>query len=329
MRSVMRARTKLVAAAWLVAMGASAGAQEPKPWKHGLLEAKSDAGFIFMAAKGGFAEKQGLKLDVVQFKGDAIALKAMLAGELDTYEGSPGGPMLAAAAGADIKILGCYWPTLTYGIFARTGIASPVDLRGKTFAISGPGSLPDLLARAVLEQNGIPSSEVRFSIMGSDSDRFRAITAGVVDAASASTEFVPLTEKSSVRLLVHAAEAVPNYVRVCIYAGSRTLAQRGDELARFLAAEMTGLRHALADRDGAIALAKEVSGAKPDDPRAAYIYDEVIKYKAVDPAMPIPMDKLIWMKDLLTRTGNLTKPLDLAKMTDGGPRAKALALAGK
>jgi len=329
MRSIMRARTTFVAAAWLAAMAASAGAQEPKPWKHGLLEAKSDAGFIFMPAKGGFAEKQGLKVDVVQFKGDAIALKAMLAGELDTYEGSPGGPMLAAAAGADIKILGCYWPTLTYGIFARAGIASPADLRGKTFAISGPGSLPDLLARAVLEQNSIPSSEVRFSIMGSDSDRFRALTAGVVDAASASTEFVPLAEKSSVRLLVHAAEAVPNYVRVCIYAGSRTIAQRGDELARFLAAEMTGLRHALADRDAAIALAREVSGAKPDDPRAAYIYDEVIKYKAIDPAMPIPMDKLAWMKDLLTRTGNLTKPLDLARMTDGGPRAKALALVGK
>src|ERR1700692_971239 len=108
MRSVKRARTNLVAAAWLVAMAASAGAQEPKPWKHGLLEAKSDAGFIFMPAKGGFAEKQGLKVDVVQFKGDAIALKAMLAGELDTYEGSPGGPMLAAAARARTKNLACY-----------------------------------------------------------------------------------------------------------------------------------------------------------------------------------------------------------------------------
>jgi NitT/TauT family transport system substrate-binding protein len=327
MRLIMRSWMSAVAAVWLAATAGSAGAQAPKTWKHGLLEAKSDAGFIFMAAKGGFAEKQGLKVDAVQFKGDAIALKAMLAGELDTYEGSPGGPMLAAAAGADIKILGCYWPTLTYGIYARAAIATPADLKGKTFAISGPGSLPDLLARAVLEQNNIPSSEVRFSIMGSDADRFRAITAGVVDAASASTEFVPLADKSSVRLLVHAADAVPNYVRVCIYASSRTIAQRGDELAHFLAAEMTGLRHALADRDAAIALARDVSGVKPDDPRPAYIYDEVVKYKAIDPAMPIPTDKLAWMKELLTRTGNLTKPLDLAKMMDGSPRAKALELA--
>src|SRR5260370_34135475 len=104
-------------------------------------------------------------------------------------------------------------------------MAGAAELRGKACAMCGPGSLPDLLARAVLAQNSIPSSEVRLSIMGSDSDRFRALTAGVVDAASASTEFVPLAEKSSVRLLVHAADAVPNYVRVCIYTGSRILAQ--------------------------------------------------------------------------------------------------------
>src|SRR5437899_338485 len=87
------------------------------PWRHGVVEAKSDAGFVFMAAKGGFAEKQGLKIDMLQFKGDAIALKALIAGELDTYEGSPGGPMLAASNGADVKLIGCWWPILNYGIF--------------------------------------------------------------------------------------------------------------------------------------------------------------------------------------------------------------------
>ena len=41
------------------------------------------------------------------------------------------------------------------------------------------------------------------------------------------------------------------------------------------------------------------------------------------------MEKLAWMRELLTKTGNLTKPLDLAKLTDDGPRAQALELAGK
>jgi hypothetical protein len=35
------------------------------------------------------------------------------------------------------------------------------------------------------------------------------------------------------------------------------------------------------------------------------------------------------MRELLTKTGNLSKQLDLAKFTDDGPRAKALELVGK
>ena len=315
-----------------MALATSALAQQPAaqpvPWRHGVLEAKSDAGFVFMPSKGGFAERQGLKVEMMQFKGDALALKALIAGELDTYEGSPGGPMLAASNGADIKLIGCYWPLLTYGIFSKASIANPQDLKGKVMAISSPGALPDLLARAVLEKNEIPSSEVRFAIMGSDADRFRAVMAGVVDAAAASTEFVPIAP-AGVKLLVHAHDAVPNYVRLCLYASGKTITQRRDLLVRFLAAQMAGVRHALNNRDDAIRLAKEMTEAKVDDPRAAYIYDEVIRYAAVTPDMPIPMDKLAWMRELLTKTGNLTKPLDLTKLTDDGPRAKALELAGK
>src|SRR5215470_18018352 len=162
-----------LAAVVAAVLTSSAGAQQLKTWQHGIVQAKSDSGFVFMAATGGFAEKYGHKIEMVQFKGDALALKALLAGELDSYEGSPGGPMLAASHGANIKLVGCYWPGLTYGIFARATIASATDLKGKSFAISSPGALPDLLARAVLEKYDIPADAVRFSVMGSDADRFR------------------------------------------------------------------------------------------------------------------------------------------------------------
>ena len=118
-------------------------------------------------------------------------------------------------------------------------------------------------------------------------------------------------------------------MRLCLYASGKTITQRRDQLVRFLAAQMAGLRHALSNRDDAIRLAKEMTEAKVDDPRAAYIYDEVVRFSAITPDMPIPMDKLAWMRELLTKTGNLTKPLDLAKLIDDGPRTKALELAGR
>src|ERR1700738_5639984 len=64
-----------------------AGAQGAKPWRHGIIAPKSDAGFLVMAARGGFAEREGLKLELLEVKDDQIGLKALLAGELASYEG--------------------------------------------------------------------------------------------------------------------------------------------------------------------------------------------------------------------------------------------------
>ena len=49
--------SKLLAliAAVLFACGLSAASAQEKVWKHGILEAKSDAGFIAMVDKGGLA----------------------------------------------------------------------------------------------------------------------------------------------------------------------------------------------------------------------------------------------------------------------------------
>jgi NitT/TauT family transport system substrate-binding protein len=326
-RSGLRAAVLLAAVA-AVGMG-SANAQELKPWRHGVVEAKSDAGFVFMAAKGGFGEKQGLKIEMIQFKGDALALRALLAGELDSYEGSPGGPLLAGTRGGDIKITGCYWPGLTYGIYSKPTLKSPADLKGKSIAISSPGALPDLLARAVLDKYNIPGSEVKFSAMGSDSDRFKAVTAGIVDVAAASTEFVPVAEKMGVKLLAHAHDVVPNYLRFCTMTSAKTIATRSDDLAKYLAASMNAWKFAMDNRDKVVALTNEVTGSKPDDARPGYVFDEVKKYSAIDPTMPIPMEKLAWMQELLIKTGNLPKAVDLKSLVDGGPRAKALAIVGK
>ena len=322
-------KASLLGACALLAVNAGAQAQSPKVWRHGMVEAKSDAGFVMMAGKGGFAEKQGFKIEYMQFKGDALALKAMLAGEVDSYEGSPGAPMTAASRGADIKLVGCYWPVLTYGLWTARLNITLADLKDKNFAISSPGALPDLFARAVLEKQKLTANDVKFVALGSDADRFRAVSAGIVDVAAASTEFTPNAQQMGLRLMVHAAEATPNYLRFCTYMSGKTLAQRGDEAVKVLAANMQALRHSLANKDETVKLAKEMTDAKPDDARASFVFDEVAQYKAVDPEMPIPMEKLGWMMELFVRTENLAKPMDLTKFVDAGPREKALALANK
>src|SRR4030088_1832667 len=63
-------------------LAGSVSAQNLKAWRHGIIEAKSDAGILFMPGARDFAAKRGLKLELVQLKTDAIALKALLSGDL-------------------------------------------------------------------------------------------------------------------------------------------------------------------------------------------------------------------------------------------------------
>ncbi len=111
---------RLVAAgAMLAACASTAPAQAPKPWKHGIIAPKADAGFLLMAAKRGFAEREGLRLELLEVKDDQIGLKALLAGELDSYEGGAQGAIAAGVRGGDVKIMGCHWVVVPHGIMGR------------------------------------------------------------------------------------------------------------------------------------------------------------------------------------------------------------------
>ncbi len=311
-----------LAAALLLASQANA-ADAPLVWRHAIIEAKSDAG-IFMMVTQGFAEKQGLKLEISQVKSDAIGLKAMIAGELDSYDGIVGGTVLAASHGADVKLIGCHWPGLPHGIFSKASIASVKDLKGKTIAISTPSSLPEIIAREALAKYGVPADEVKFANMGGDLDRFKALVAGVADASVVSGEYEPIAEKEGLKLLVAGRDVLPNYMRLCYFSTARALKEHHEAAVRFMMAEMTALHYALSHREETLKLTREITGIKPDDPRPAYIFDDALRTHAVDPDLDIPADKAQWMADQLIEDGKLAKHYDVRQMIDTSIRDEAL-----
>jgi NitT/TauT family transport system substrate-binding protein len=317
----------VLSAILLLALVGTSQAQSPKVWRHGVIEPKSDAGFVMTASRRNFGDKFGLKIETLSLKNGQIALKALLAGEIDSAETGAGEAIIAASAGADVKIIGCNWPGLPHAVFAKSDIADVQGLKGKTIAASAPGSLPELLIRTVLEKSSIPMTDVRIASLGGDLDRYKALTAGVVDAAVISSEYVPIAP-TSVRLMLAGRDVIPNFMRLCIAVAGKTVRERPDEAARFLAAEIAAARYAVSHRDETVALTREVTGMKPDDPRPEFVFDETVKKRDFDPDVPIPLDKLAWMQEQLKKTGNVRQPLDLAKLVDPEIRTKGLALAG-
>src|SRR5512139_205272 len=326
MRTRRIALTAIIAAATLADFVAQGAAQE-KVWKHGLINAKSDAGIFLMVSTRDFAKKQGLKIEISQFKDDQLALKALIAGELDSFEGGPQGVFAADSKGADVKLLGCHWIVVPHGIYASEKIKKVEDLKGKQIAVSAPNSMPDMLARSALAKFGVSDSEVKLAAVGGDKDRYQALIGGVVDAAVVSNEYQPVAPKS-IHLLVAGRDAVPNFMRVCIVSSAKKLAERGDDAVKFLAAEMSALRFALGNRNATIALTREIIHAKPDDPRPAFVYDDAVQHHAVDPTLPLPAEKIQWIQQQMVKAGKLKAPLDLKTVTAPEYRKKALKVIG-
>jgi NitT/TauT family transport system substrate-binding protein len=326
---MQRMYVSLIALAALVLAafaGGPAAAQSTKPWRHGLIEPKSDAGILMMAAERGFFKKVGLDVEIVPVKDDQILLKAVIAGDLDSFEGGPSGAIVAASRGADVKIMGCTWLTVPHGIFVHDDITAMDQLKGKTMAISSPGAFPDIFAKGALAHFNMPADAMNYASLGGDLDRYKALVAHVVDAAVVSGEYAPIAAKEHIKMLVSAEQALPKFLRMCLMTGGATLQARPQDAAKFLAGEMLGLRYAVADKDEVVKVTQEVTGVKPDDPRPAYIYDLAMQQNAIGTDVPIPMDNFNWLNGELVKVGSLPQPMDLSKVLDDTPREEALKL---
>ena len=127
----MTVRRGLAVALLMAACGSQAAGQELKPWKHGVIEPKGDAGFMVMVAQRDFASRNGLKVEIVSLKNGATAHKASACRRTRQHRVIPGAAILAGAHGADIKILGCDWPGVPHGLMVRSSIAKSKTSRAR------------------------------------------------------------------------------------------------------------------------------------------------------------------------------------------------------
>ena len=316
-------RISLIAAAAILVSGFSiAGAQE-KVWKHGILEAKSDSGFIAMVDKGGFGAKHGLKVEVLQIKAGATLINALIAGEIDSVDMGAAESIVAGVRGTGVKIVGCTWPGVPQVVLAKAKIKTLADLKGKNIAISSPGSLPDLLFRGMLDAANVPFSDVKLATQGADLDRYKSLVAGITDAAVVSNEFEAIMPPN-IKVLAKGSTAVPKFIRLCLATSSKVLAERRDDLVRFVAAEMDAYKYAASHRDETVKLAQELTHAKPDDTRAAFITDQALREKQIDPALAIPADRIDWMQELFVKAGVIPKTVPTASLIDTSVRDDAV-----
>jgi NitT/TauT family transport system substrate-binding protein len=293
-------------------------------WKHGVLQAKGDAGIFWMALEKGFFKEHGLDVEFVQFRGDVDLTRALLAGAVDSAGVSPAPMLNAIDRGADLRIIGASMPGYPYALYVRKDVTSWDQLKGKTFGVSSPGSVTDIMSRLMLARKGVDPESIKIVNAGGSGARIKALVAGKVDAAATSSEYAADADKLGIKVMAYAADLVPEYPRYVIFAKEATLKEKPEAAINFLAGYMQGLDYAMKHRTETLELTGKVNHKPASDPTFAQMYDEVIAKHYVSPNMEVPRAKIEWLQIQLLNAGALRKKIDLDKYIDDRYQQAAL-----
>jgi NitT/TauT family transport system substrate-binding protein len=315
---------KLLIALVFAAAASTVSAQPMPIWQNGMVLPNGDAGMLFMGDKGGFGKAFGIDMQTVGLRGDPLVLKALIAGQIDSYIGGPASPLVAASKGGDIKIVGCGWIKQSYVLWGSSSVQTMADLKGKTLSVSSPGSAPDIFIRAALRANNINPADINFVAGGLPPDWLKSMANGIVQGSATPDEYSIRGEKMGLKVLTTSEKATPLSMQRCYFVRGATV--RDDKLVKFLAAEMAAYQYSLSHREETIKLTRKILDVDDQQPEAVASYDSVVARNVIDLSFEPPMEKLRWLRDVLAENGQVDPKWDPEKMIERGPLIKARAL---
>ena len=155
----------------LASRGALSCAADLKPFKIGISAPVVTIFPVWMAEAGGFYEKEGLKVEVVNMEGGTRGLQVLLSGEIQGMHVGLAPAVLANKQGADLRLVTSTCNTIPITMFTKAGVGM-ADLKGKTFGISTFGSETDIAISILLKRLGLTRQDVTVSQIGGSSQRF-------------------------------------------------------------------------------------------------------------------------------------------------------------
>lgn len=225
----------------------------------------------------GFFKKRGLEVEVSGFAGDAKMQQAVAADAVDVGIGSgpalafvaKGNPELGIAAMANQPLL------LALSVQKDGPIKTAADLKGKTISVSTAGSLTEWLVRETSRQQGWGPNGINIAYLGSNSSQIAAMRSHNVDGFVADVALAyKLEEEGASRLLVRFGNIVSDFHIHVIFATDKAIAQRPDDLRKFLAGWFETIAFVRQNKQVMVRKAAEVMNISPEI--ASRTYDDVM-----------------------------------------------------
>ena len=185
-----------------------------------------------VAKEKGFFAKENLEVEVNYMTPDLV-VKALIAGAVDIARSGSHFGLIAAARGAEIKIIGGSNYGYPYQVIGNPQFKTLTDLKGQKIAGASIASITTTIFKDVMQRRGVPPSAYTLLFVGGSPERFQAVASGQVAASLA--EAPPYNFKSieaGRKVLLNYSDEIKNL----LYTGFSPRTNRWLKIANYLRA---------------------------------------------------------------------------------------------
>lgn len=210
-------------------------ADEPRAITVGALPI-SETAPLWAAIEAGVFDEYGLEVTVEAIQGGALAMPALINGDVDFLIGQPYGALRAHLQGLDASIIANYASSYAEGedingVVSAPGsdISRPADLAGKRVAVNSIGAAGDLTISAAVAQDGGDPSTIEFvEVIFPDAQA--QLEAGNIDAAWVPQPFLNMIVGAGGSLVVYNYQATLPGLPTLVIMSTGATAQDDPEL---------------------------------------------------------------------------------------------------
>ena len=217
-------------------------------------------GPLWVAAKMGFFEKEGLDVPIVTMRGSPLTIQALSADSIYVANATVDTLISAHERGADITMIGGLINGLGLSMVGGKQFKSYADLRGTTIGTQTLTSGTGFALRLVLKAHGLEyPRDYQLLNIGGASDRYQALTSGQISSAPVGVPLDLVAKQQGFNIIGYFADDLPNF-QFNTYIVKRAWAEKNRPLVvRFMKAMVSTMRWMSDNRDQACAyLTKEM-----------------------------------------------------------------------
>jgi ABC-type nitrate/sulfonate/bicarbonate transport system substrate-binding protein len=246
---------------------------------------------VWIAVEDRLGRKYGLDLKVV-YAGRMRPQQLLVSGEIPIVIATGSGALTSHILGVkDQVIVANFIDKVGGGIYARSEIKRPEDLRGKTVGVGRAGSISDSIARYVLRAKLglVPDRDVKLLVVGEPALGIQALERGIVDAAPLSMPLPLVAKKMGFRELVSYDALGIVYPSNTVTTLRQTTSKNPDLVEKFLKTLMEAIFIFKTNKEKSLAvMRKYLRGASQE------VLEETYQYTTVEmEQVPYPSSQVI------------------------------------